>query len=237
MASTGENRPALYVRAETIRSSVHSNFTCVSCHSALTSTMHAKRDIARDSCGQCHQEEADMLARGAHGDADAVPKLTCVSCHGNHAILDPSSPEFHTTMTAECSLCHAEMSERFMSGNPFGMETHLGRPDVATCWDCHRAHMVLPVSDPRSPVNPASILSTCRRCHENAPPNFADIQIHVASSPVPSDSRLRMVTLYMLLILIGTFAFFGYHTVLQIRHELEQRRARESHPGPTGGPS
>ncbi len=234
MVSTGEQRPGLYVQLSTIQRSVHSDFTCITCHSTLTGSMHAKRDAARDSCATCHDEEAALLARGQHGDADAVPKLTCITCHGNHAILDPDSPEFHTQMTAKCSQCHAEMNERFMSGNPFGMETHLGRPDVATCWNCHQAHLVLPVEDPRSPVNPANILTTCRRCHTNAPANFAEIQIHVASSPIPEDSRLRAVTLYMLLILIGTFAFFGYHTVLQIRHELAQRRA-QGRPGPTGG--
>jgi hypothetical protein len=237
IASTGESRPGLYVLLDTIQESVHSSFTCVTCHSSLTSTMHAKRDAARGSCATCHTQEAKMLAEGEHGDADAVPRLTCVSCHGNHDILSPGTEEFDTKMAAECSMCHSEMDQRFMSGNPFGMETHLGRTDVATCWTCHRAHLVLPVEDPRSPVNPANILSTCRKCHEDAPANFAGIEIHVASSPVPSDSRLRMVTLYMLLILIGTFAFFGYHTVLQIRHELEMRRARGNRPGPLGGPS
>ncbi len=234
IASTGEARPALYVQLAAIQHSVHSDFTCVTCHSSLTSSMHAKRDVARDSCATCHTSEAALLAQGQHGDADAVPKLTCVTCHGNHAILAPSTPEFHTVMTEECRRCHAEMSQNFVSGNPFGMETHLGRTDVAACWDCHTAHLVLPLVDPRSPVNPTNILTTCRKCHENAPPNFADIEIHVASSPVPRDPRLRAVTLYMLLMLIGTFAFFGWHTVLQIRHEAEQRRKRQR-PGSIGG--
>jgi hypothetical protein len=30
----------------------------------------------------------------------------------------------------------------------------------------------------------------------------------------------------MLLILVGTFGFFGYHTALQIRHELRKREER-----------
>ena len=223
MTATGENRPDLFVQHSTIAASVHSSFTCVSCHSQLTGSMHAKRDAARESCATCHTQEARMLADGAHANSKLMPALTCVSCHGNHAILPTDSPEFRTRMTEECSMCHTEMGKRFFGGNPFGMETHLGRSDVATCWDCHRAHMVLPVSDPRSPVNPANILSTCRRCHHNAPPNFADIEVHVASSPLPTDPRLRAVTLYMLLLLIGTFGFFGYHTVLQIQHELRKR--------------
>lgn len=226
MAGTEEDRPELYVDLATIQGSVHSSFACTTCHSGLTATMHAKTDAARSSCAHCHQDEAKMFEEGAHYDNDVGVRLTCVSCHGNHAIQPTGTAAFHLSMTEECSRCHNEMGERFFGGNPFGMQTHLGRPDVATCWDCHRAHLVLPVSDPRSPVNPANILTTCRRCHTNAPDNFADIEVHVASSPLPDDPRLRAVTLYMLLLLVGTFGFFGYHTALQIRHELRKREER-----------
>ena len=234
IASTGRARPELYVQLTTVEHSVHPSFTCITCHSTLTASIHAEPDRARDSCATCHTAEAALLAQGQHGDADAVPKLTCMTCHGNHAILDPSTAAFRTVMNERCRKCHAELSQNFINGNPFGMETHLGRIDVATCWDCHTAHLVLPLTDQRSPVNPANVLTTCRRCHVGAPPNFAEIEIHVASSPVPRDPRLRAVTLYMLLLLIGTFAFFGWHTVLQIQHEARQRRNRHR-PGTIGG--
>jgi hypothetical protein len=231
MAGTEENRPALYVDLATIRGSVHSGFACTKCHSGLTATMHAKRDAARDSCADCHRQEAAMFEQGMHYQNDVGVRLTCVSCHGNHAVQPTNTAGFRVAMTGECSRCHDEMGQRFFGGNPFGMQTHLGRPDVATCWDCHRAHLVLPVSDPRSPVNAANILETCRRCHTNAPANFAGIEVHVASSPLPDDPRLRVVTLYMLLILVGTFGFFGYHTALQIRHELRKRAERRTTAG------
>ncbi len=231
MAATGESRPELFVRPSTIAGSVHASFSCITCHSPLTATMHDKLDAAKGSCQGCHQEEAKLLAGGAHGSPGAAPSLTCVSCHGNHAILPVASKAFYDRMTTECAMCHTEMGERFFGGNPFGMETHLGRTDVATCWDCHQAHLVLPTSDPRSPVNPANILTTCRHCHVNAPSNFADIEVHVASSPLPDDHRLRAVTLYMILLLVATFGFFGYHTVLQIRHELQRRSEHRATPG------
>ena len=233
LASTGQARPELLVQPEVIAASVHGDFRCVSCHSELTSSMHAKLDEAMDSCSGCHTEQATRLVEGGHGSPDTQPKLTCVTCHGFHTILDTRSDEFVSRMDRECSTCHTQMGERFYGGNPFGMETHRGRSDVATCWDCHRSHLVLPVDDPRSPVNPANILATCRTCHRDAPQNFADIQVHVALSPLPEDPRLRAVTLYMLIILVGTFAFFGYHTVLQIRHELHRRATLR---GPYGGP-
>ncbi len=227
MTSNGQTRPGLYVTLDTIGRSVHAGFTCTSCHSSLGSTMHAERDIARRSCATCHEKEAALLVDSEHGSPDeGGAPLTCATCHGNHDIANPSSEAFRLRMAAQCASCHDEMGRRFFGGNPFGMETHLGRPDVAACWDCHGSHQVHDTDDPHSPVNPANILATCRRCHVNAPPNFADIQIHVASSPIPDDPRLRIVTLYMLFLLVFTFAFFGYHTVLQIRHE-RRRRARE----------
>ncbi len=36
---------------------------------------------------------------------------------------------------------------------------------TATCIDCHTSHRELPVSDPRSSVNPDNIAMTCARCH------------------------------------------------------------------------
>jgi hypothetical protein len=235
LATTVESHPGLLVGLDQIAASAHSDFTCTMCHSGLTGTMHAKLDAARDSCAGCHTEEAALMAEGAHGDPERGSKLSCVSCHGNHRIRDTSSEEFRLQMTEKCSSCHAQMNERFSGGNPFGMETHLGRADVATCWDCHRAHKVQYVSDPDSPVHPTNILATCQECHVGAPPNFADIQIHVASSPLPEDRRLRAVTLYMLFLLVFTFGFFGYHTYLQIQHERRRRAAGGGRRGSVGG--
>jgi hypothetical protein len=226
LGASGEERPELVVTLDQIRASVHPTFACTTCHSSLTSAMHEKRDVALGSCANCHDEEAGQLAEGKHGSPQEGVALTCVTCHGNHSILDPHSEAFELRMTTACAACHNEMGQRFFGGNPFGMETHLGRTDLATCWDCHRAHLVLDQSDPRSPVNPANLLTTCRGCHPDGPPNFADIQIHVASSPLPDDPRLRAVTLYMLFMLVFTFGFFGYHTYLQIKHERRRRAAQ-----------
>ena len=232
IASSGGSRSELWVQPSTIAGSVHWAFSCVTCHSPLTETVHSKQDAAPSSCVTCHTQEAASGAQGKHGGG-AASVLTCVSCHGNHAVVSTASTTFRSQMTTKCRACHAQMNPRFANGNPFGMETHLGRLDVATCWDCHGGHLMLQTQDPRSPVNRANILATCRRCHAGAPSNFADIEIHVASSPVPTDARLRIVTLYMLVLLVGTFAFFGWHTILQIRHERQKARG----PEPVGGSS
>jgi len=157
-----------------------------------------------------------------------------VTCHGAHAIPPATTREFAARTATTCSDCHTERGESYFDHNYHGKETHLGRYDVATCADCHGAHRNLPASDPRSTVNPANVLQTCRQCHADAPPNFADIEIHVGGGPLPSDPKLAAVTLYMLVILTGTFLFFGAVMVLAIGHEWGTRRRGSGAPGGAG---
>jgi len=51
--------------------------------------------------------------------------------------------------------------------------------------------------------------------------------VHVEGTPLPTDTKLRTATLYMLLILVGTFLFFGAHTALAIRHAWRSRSGGE----------
>ncbi len=238
IADDGEYRPDLHVTPEDIAGSMHGNFSCIDCHTALTATMHARQDAAQHSCGTCHeQQETDYEAgyHGPFGSSDVAPKPTCITCHGSHGVQDANTRDFAHRASEQCARCHEQMTERFVGGNPFGMDTHLAGVEVATCEDCHGYHTVLPSEDRRSPVNEANILSTCRRCHTNAPPNFVDVQMHVAEGPIPDDPRLRIVTIYMLTLLIGTFGFFGYLTILGIRFEWRRQAERARARADRGG--
>ena len=226
VTASGEYRPDLLVSVADLRASMHADFTCTTCHSALLNTMHARRDRARGSCTVCHAAAFDEYQAGYHGELGGGLKPTCITCHGSHGVKDAETRAFVHRASAQCSRCHEQMSEEFRGGNVFGMETHLAGPEVATCVDCHGSHTVLPKDDPRSPVNEANLLSTCRRCHEDAPANFVEVQMHVGEGPIPEDPRLRWVTIYMLTLLVGTFGFFGYLTILGIRHEWRHQRPR-----------
>jgi len=229
-----EVRQALYVPHETIQGSVHEDLSCTDCHSPLTSTMHASADRAAGSCAGCHEDEAAEHRAGAHGEASELGSPPgCVTCHGNHEVTKAEGTDFDEQLAERCAACHTAMSERGFGSNPLGMETHLSRPDIATCDDCHEPHQVLPPDDPMSSVHLRNKLETCQRCHDEAGPNFREIQVHVASGPLPEDTKLRVATLWMLAILIFTFGFFGWLTVLGIRHEW--RRGRHERHGPTQG--
>ncbi len=238
VADDGEYRPGLHVTWDSIADSVHGDFACTDCHSGLSASMHARADAARHSCATCHERQRLEYEAGYHGPSGSghvAPKPTCITCHGSHAVPDADTRDFVHRASEQCARCHEQMNQRFEGGNPFGMDTHLAGEDVATCADCHGYHTVLPSEDPGSPVNEANILATCRRCHTDAPANFVDVQMHVAPGPIPDDPRLRIVTIYMLTLLIGTFGFFGYLTVLGIRFEWRKQRERLRARTGTGG--
>jgi hypothetical protein len=231
-----EVREGLLVSRDTIAESVHEDLTCTDCHSSLTSTMHPQVDRAAEACAGCHEDEGVEHTAGAHGGTseEGTPP-SCVTCHGNHEVTKAEGTDFDEQLAERCAACHAAMSERGFGSNPLGMETHLSRPDIATCDDCHEPHRVLPKDDPMSTVHLSNKLETCQRCHDDAGENFEEIQVHVASGPLPEDTKLRIATLWMLVILIFTFGFFGWLTVLGIRHEWKHGRHRHHHRPPTSG--
>ncbi len=208
---------------------------------------------ARQSCNTCHREEAEEYSSSVHaratsplapfngpppppppeeprgeGGRETKPafKPDCTTCHGFHEVPRASSREFISAAAAQCSRCHSERGETFFERNYHGKETRLGRYDVASCADCHTAHLVLPAEDPRSTVSPSRVLQTCQRCHLGASGHFGEIKIHVAGSPLPADPRLLAVTLFMTALVVSTFLFFGGHTALVITHAVRARRAR-----------
>ncbi|HWO70181.1 MAG TPA: cytochrome c3 family protein [Actinomycetota bacterium] len=229
--------PRLRVEPARLARSAHRDLACQDCHGVLGPALPdhpaAKLAAGRASCSACHPGAARAIEEGAHGPpgrpihgpGPAPP--SCVDCHGAHGVRPVPSRAFAVALGARCSACHVERGEAFYLRDYHGKASSLGRLDVASCPDCHGGHRVLPASDPRSPVNPANVVRTCRRCHEDAPPNFRDILIHVGGWPLPEDPRLRAVALWMILILVGTFAFFGLHTLLAARHTWRERRARE----------
>jgi Cytochrome c3 len=217
-------RDALYVTDAQIAASVHAELTCTDCHDELTATGHSPDDDPLSACAACHDKEAQAYAKGAHAQQSELgPSPDCATCHGAHDVQPADAPGAAERVSARCVACHRQMSDHQFGSNPMGLETHLGRLDVATCWDCHEAHEVLPASDPGSSVSQQNKLTTCRQCHTDATANFRAIEIHVADGPLPNEPKLRFAMVWMLAILIFTFAFFGWLTILGIRHEWRRR--------------
>jgi predicted CXXCH cytochrome family protein len=169
----------------------------------------AVRAAADDSCVACHAALGDPLDRAVAGmklDVHGRAGLSCADCHGG----DPTDAEATamdeakgfvgrpapTTIPGLCGRCHADenlvrrynpqlptdqLSEYWTSVH--GRRLGAGDTNVATCVSCHGVHGILPASDPRSPVHPTNVGTTCAHCHSDP--------ARMAPYGIPSDQLAR----------------------------------------------
>lgn len=146
--------------------------SCVTCHSALeTKQAEPAQLFAGDvhhqaglGCADCHggdprnqSMEAMSPAKGFRGAPKKaqVPEF-CARCHSDIAYMRRFNPKMRTD----------QLSEYLTSVH--GKRLKQGDTKVAACVDCHGVHNILAVSDPRAPVHPTRVASTCARCHADA---------------------------------------------------------------------
>jgi predicted CXXCH cytochrome family protein len=150
-----------------------------------------------ESCVACHLETGDArLEKPAKEfgkeDIHAAKGFGCTACHGG----DPKETGMEAMNPAKgyigkpqrpqvpqvCGRCHADA--RFMKQyNPslrvdqvaeYFTSVHgqrlrqFGDPKVATCVNCHPAHVIKPPADPRSSVHPLKVSETCGHCHADS---------------------------------------------------------------------
>jgi cytochrome b subunit of formate dehydrogenase len=181
------------------RSAIHRHnipHTCGSCHAGL------QRDYDRSSHGRAH----------AAGDPRAP---TCSDCHTAHDIDPPEGIAFKLHSDERCGRCHGDRLERYRE-TFHGKAMALGLPNVAGCHDCHGPHKTLPVDDPESQLYPANRLHVCQKCHPGAGERFTSYIAHADHSDRVRYPSLYWTFLFMTLLVVGTFAFFGVHTILWI---------------------
>jgi len=115
-------------------------------------------------------------------DVHARAGITCETCHtGATAGQFPAIAR--TKIAPLCGTCHSDAA--VMRSTPakkdykidqftlyqtskHGQDMAKGDVRVATCTDCHGAHGILPVEDPKSPVALRNVAGTCARCHGDA---------------------------------------------------------------------
>jgi cytochrome b subunit of formate dehydrogenase len=136
-----------------------------------------------ETCGKCHQSDANHFSESAHGVAlsqgiQGAP--SCINCHGGHntrPVTDKDSPMYKTNQAKVCLGCHLDNPDvRKRIGPSAGFiasyETSVhgvalagGNLSAAVCSDCHGGHDVRRPGDPRSLVNKFNIPHTCSKCH------------------------------------------------------------------------
>jgi nitrate/TMAO reductase-like tetraheme cytochrome c subunit len=196
--------------------------TCTNCHGAHSirapsdEASRVNRAHIPETCGSCHGEILAKFSRGTHGKLfnegnTAVP--VCIDCHTAHRIQRHDLPAFQTAVIDRCGNCHAEQLSTYRD-TFHGQVTKLGYTSVATCASCHSAHGMLPASDPASTVSVENRVDTCRKCHADAPANFASFDPHADRHDEAHNPLYWYAAKFMDWLLVGVFAFFGLHTVL-----------------------
>ncbi len=184
---------ALYVDMEKIEASVHTDVTCVKCHSDVDPRLHRPcATTEKVNCTACHTTAAEDYTKGGHGKAfekgiEDAPG--CTTCHGSHEILprrNEDSNIYRAAIPQLCGDCHSEDKQIKAVSDlsevdalfDYSKSVHgkqlmeQGLLPSAVCSDCHNAHMVLDHKHPQSSIHKKNIPATCAQCHKGIYEDF-----------------------------------------------------------------
>ncbi len=213
---------------------------CADCHTAHhelpsrdTRSSVNRANIA-ETCGQCHRGIYEMFNKSVHS-AKAFPTSkplpVCSDCHSSHSISRTDAAGFRLRMMDQCGRCHEAITESYFE-TYHGKVSRLGYLKTAKCSDCHGAHDILPVADPRSRLSRANIVKTCAQCHTGSHRRFAGYLTH-ATHHDPAKYPFLFWTFWgMTTLLLGTLTVSGLHTIAWLPRSLKYRKElKASHNG------
>jgi len=208
---------------------------CSDCHGAheikprTEPTSRVFRANVPATCGTCHAGVQAEYAQSVHGRAVAKGSQrapVCTDCHSAHQIRRTEAAPWQLDVIRECGTCHEESLKTYRD-TFHGKVTSLGFTRVAKCADCHGSHAIQPVADPRSTVSATNIVATCRQCHPAATWKFTEFHPHADPTNRARFPKLYWSWLFMTALLIGTFSFFGIHTLLWLPRSFVDRLRRQ----------
>jgi predicted CXXCH cytochrome family protein len=209
---------------------------CTSCHGSHKILRHTDpqsstyRTNIPATCGSCHVGINEQYQNGVHGKAVAAGNTSapvCTDCHTAHGIIEPTSSDFRMQSTPICGSCHRDKFTTYRDTFHSQLGLLGGYTETARCWDCHKAHEVLPASDPNSPVAKANLIVTCGRCHKGANASFVQYQPHANARNRRLNPALYYIRLFMNLLLTSVLTFFLLHTALWlIRSRFQQVKSK-----------
>ena len=213
--------------------------TCTSCHttheplpvSDPASSVNPA-NIAK-TCGQCHQGIQATFLKSVHSPEMTKtdkPLPVCSSCHTAHTIQRTDEEGFKQNILQTCGKCHEEVAATYFD-TYHGKVSKLGTAAAAKCYDCHGSHDVLAVTDPNAHVSRENIVATCGKCHAGSHRRFAGYLTHATHHDPEKYPWLFRTFWAMTILLVGTFLFFGLHTLAWLPHsfrELKKKKKREA---------
>ncbi|MBA4410594.1 MAG: cytochrome c3 family protein [Bacteroidota bacterium] len=210
---------------------------CTDCH---TSHFELKESDPRSSvhpqniastCGNCHKGiyneyiTSDHSYRAERGD---IKYPTCGTCHSAHSITEVHQDKFMAEITAQCGQCHSELAESYLE-TYHGKVYQLGYLQAARCSDCHGAHNIYKLHNPKSSVGPENIVATCQKCHADASKKFTGYLTHATHNNKTKFPWLYYTFWAMTTLLVSVFLFFGLHTLLWLPRSIDAMRKKKLH--------
>lgn len=215
---------------------------CADCHSAHgempandPGSSVNRKNIAQ-TCSKCHRGIYEAFTQSVHSPNIThtnKPLPVCSDCHSAHSIARTDRPDFRLHIMDQCGRCHNQLTEAYFD-TFHGKVSKLGYTNAAKCYDCHGAHDILPVTDPRSHLSRANIVKTCGKCHTDSHRQFAGYLTHATHH----DSKRYPFLFYtfwgMTMLLVGTLTVSGAHTALWLHRSLEYRKNVKNGPAVQG---
>lgn len=213
--------------------------SCTSCHTAH-SMLPAKdenssvnRNNIVETCGKCHLGIAEKFATSVHSSkvTDTEHKLpVCNDCHTSHTIKRHDTASFRGQILEECGNCHKHEVETYFDTYHGKASMLSGGEKTAKCSDCHGSHEILPAYYTKSMLSRQNVVETCRKCHPGSNRKFTGYLTHATHHDKEKYPYLYYTFWAMTSLLLGTFAFFGLHTLFWIPRSFRERfKKRREH--------
>ena len=166
-----------------------------------------------------------MSVHGRPDGSSGKERPVCSDCHSAHTIRRADTDGFKLDIMQKCGRCHEAIAATYFD-TYHGKVSQLGYTKTAKCYDCHGAHDILPVAEPRSHLSRENVVATCQRCHPGATRRFAGYLTHATHHDPDKYPYLFYAFWGMTGLLVVTFVFSGIHTALWFPRALKLRRER-----------
>jgi len=159
---------------------------CTQCHGTHEISYHAD---TRQVCGICHNDQRKQFEKSIHFTSTPDTEkhaVSCTSCHDAHDKTKRGKmlpADWRKSTVDACLDCHRAQSHSYLNSRHYeGVRE--GNTKAPICIDCHKAHDIYAVDDPRSEVSIDKLDNTCDACHPG----------HAATIHRKSDADPRLMT-------------------------------------------
>jgi len=200
--------------------------SCRDCHGtnmgggkkAILEDFASLRSSVNKNCMECHDDVQDVYKDSVHGSILKEGSPSCTDCHDIHMGKNIAALNMKQFSDKKCGDCHQKEQATYHAtfhGKAMLLEDPGSAITVAACYDCHGAHNIYEMDDPRSMLHPGkNRIETCASCHPGGNENFSNIAAHADYTDKENYPILYAAYIFMTGLIVAVFGFFGIHTFL-----------------------